>query len=61
MVKPARKTAMVVESIIQDYQNNKNHFFFSTPETNTGVRQSRFKFTPPRGVRVIRANKGQQP
>jgi outer membrane lipoprotein carrier protein len=61
VVKPSRKTAMVVESLIQDYQGNKNHFFFSNPATNTGVQPTWFKFTPPRGVRVIRATKGQQP
>ena len=49
------KTAMVVQSVVYDHLRNKNHYFFLNAKANTGVRKSRFKFTPPKGVRVIRA------
>ena len=49
------KTAMVKQSVVYDHLSNKNHYFFMNAEANTGVRNTRFKFTPPRGVRVIKA------
>ncbi len=49
------KTAVVVQTVVYDYQRNKNHYFFMNPEANTLVPDSLFKFKPPRGVRVIHA------
>jgi outer membrane lipoprotein carrier protein len=49
------KTAVVMESVVYDHLSNKNHYFFMNPQANTGVPNSQFRFTPPAGVRVIKA------
>lgn len=49
------RTAVVMESVVYDHLRNKNHYFFMNPQANTRVPDSRFKFKPPPGVRVIKA------
>jgi outer membrane lipoprotein carrier protein len=54
-------TGMVRESVLYDHLGNRNHYVFSSPKVNTGVRRSRFQFTPPPGVRVIKATRNVKP
>jgi outer membrane lipoprotein carrier protein len=55
VVKPEGKVARVVETLVYDSLGNKNHYVFRNPKRNTKIQNSRFDFTPPKGVRVIHA------
>lgn len=55
------QTGMVRESLLFDHLGNRNHYIFSQTRSNTRVPTSTFHFTPPRGVRVIRATKDVHP
>ncbi len=54
-------TGMVQESVLFDLLGNRNHYVFTQAQANTGVRASRFRFTPPPGVRVIKASRDVKP
>ena len=55
------KTGMVRESLIFDHLGNRNHYIFSQARANTRIPTATFKFTPPQGVRVIRATRDLKP
>ena len=44
----------VTRSLVIDQAGNRNKMEFSNARQNTGVADSRFSFTPPQGVRIIR-------
>lgn len=44
----------VVRSLVIDQAGNRNKMEFTNARQNTGIADSRFSFTPPQGVRVIR-------
>ncbi len=48
------KTSQVRRVLLLDAQGNKNRFTFVKPVINKGVKNSEFKFTPPKGTRVVR-------
>jgi outer membrane lipoprotein carrier protein len=54
-------TGMVSQSLLFDHLGNKNHYFFTEPVVNSGVPNASFQFTPPAGVRVIKATDDVQP
>jgi len=55
------RTGMVRETLIFDHLGNRNHYIFSEARSNTRIPTSTFHFTPPRGVRVIRATTEARP
>jgi len=55
------KTGMVQESVLFDHLGNRNHYVFTNPKPNTRIAKSRFRFTPPAGVRVIKATDDVKP
>lgn len=54
-------TGIVSQSLIYDHLDNKNHYVFTEPVANSGVRADTFRFTPPAGVRVIKATDDVKP
>jgi outer membrane lipoprotein carrier protein len=48
-----RESGEVEESTVSDLVGNVTRVAFHNVRTNQGVAQSRFRFTPPEGVRVI--------
>jgi outer membrane lipoprotein carrier protein len=48
------KSGLVRETLVYDQQGGSNHLTFSQVETNRGVDDARFRFTPPPGTRVIK-------
>ncbi|MSP62430.1 MAG: outer membrane lipoprotein chaperone LolA [Myxococcales bacterium] len=48
------KSAMVKETVVYDQQGGTNHMTFRDTETNKGVTDAKFAFTPPTGTKVIR-------
>ncbi len=52
---PKGRRAEVVESIVYDVLGNKNRYIFEDVKVNVQIPDSRFRFVPPRGVRVIEA------
>ena len=47
------KTGLVHETVIYDQQNGTNHLTFASVETNKGVDDAKFRFTPPSGTKVL--------
>ena len=48
------KTFMVKETVVHDQQGGVNHLRFHDVETNKGLANSRFEFTPPAGTRILK-------
>jgi outer membrane lipoprotein carrier protein len=47
------QSGLVRGTIIYDQQGGTNQLTFTNVETNRGVADSKFKFTPPRGTRIL--------
>jgi outer membrane lipoprotein-sorting protein len=47
------KSGLVRETIIFNQDGGTNHLTFSGVETNRGVDEAKFKFTPPQGTRIL--------
>lgn len=50
------RTGAIREIIVYDHLQNSNRFVFMNVKTNSGIQKSRFSFTPPAGVQVIKGN-----
>lgn len=48
-------SGLVRQTWLYDQQGGSNHFAFSDVETNRGVADGRFRFSPPEGTRIIQA------
>ena len=57
VLKPQGQMAKVTETLVYDSLGNKNHYIFKNTKLNTRIQAKRFKFKPPKGVRVIHATK----
>ena len=55
-----QKTGQVVETVIYDQQGGTNTLRFSNLEQNRKIDDAKFKFTPPRGVKVVSPPSHQQ-
>lgn len=53
LLKVDRQTFAVQSSTVIDPVGNTNQVVFSSVETNSGVADGAFKFSPPKGVRII--------
>jgi outer membrane lipoprotein carrier protein len=47
------ETGRVVTSVVVDAEGNENRLDFSKPKTNSGLDDARFKFTVPKGAKVL--------
>jgi outer membrane lipoprotein carrier protein len=47
------KSGLVRSTLIYDQQGGTNHLTFSNVETNRGVEDSKFKFSPPQGTKIL--------
>lgn len=53
LLKVDRQTFAVRSSTVVDPVGNTNQVVFSNVKTNTGIKDAAFKFSPPKGVRII--------
>jgi outer membrane lipoprotein carrier protein len=51
------KTGLVRETVIYDQQGGTNHLTFSNVETNKGVDDAKFRFSPPAGTKILSGNR----
>jgi len=52
------KSGLVRETVIYDQSGGTNHLSFSAVETNRGVDDGKFKFSPPKGTRILGGGHG---
>jgi outer membrane lipoprotein carrier protein len=50
------KSGLVRETVIYDQQGGTNHLTFSNVETNKGVDDVKFRFSPPAGTKILSGN-----
>lgn len=46
----------VIRSVVVDHDGNRNRLDFSSPKTNSNIKDSFFKFEPPKGVPITEGN-----